>query len=68
MKQHLICKLFGHQFVALRTLSNHSRHIGCNRCLAGWVMNDEFKMLLPMDKEFHEMYRDHFNTFDRLVA
>jgi hypothetical protein len=64
----IACKILGHQMVELRKLSDKTSHIGCNRCLKYWGINDELRLVVEFDEDLFSMYKNVFQTLDRLVA
>lgn len=53
----LICFIFGHQYRLLRKISDTTREIKCKRCKAEFGMNDDCKVVLPMDDDLRQAHK-----------
>lgn len=54
--RQLVCNITGHRFVVTQEFHGNTRRMGCTRCRRSWAMHDEFKLLLPWCRDFHDLY------------
>lgn len=54
--KRLICMFFGHKYTLAQKLTPHSRRICCTRCRQSFAMNDDVRVVIEWDAEFHRMY------------
>jgi len=54
-----ICLFIGHRYVSTQEFSQQSRRICCDRCHQMFAMNDDSRLLVPWDADFHRMYEAH---------
>lgn len=52
----ILCKIFGHKYSVSRNVSPTIRELSCERCSKEFGMNDEFSMVLPLDKDLKEAH------------
>ena len=55
--KRIICFIFGHKFRLLRRISPTTRELKCKRCKKEFGMNDDVKVILPMDYELRELHK-----------
>jgi hypothetical protein len=54
-----LCFFFGHKYRLAQELSPQSRRVCCKRCRKSFAMNDDTRILVDWDAEFHRMYERH---------
>lgn len=62
---NIVCKIFGHKYIILKSFDNENRCLQCKRCGRFFAMNDGSKALLDWDIDFTKMY--NFNPFEYLA-
>ena len=51
-----ICFIFGHKYFLAQKLTDTAKRVCCERCSKSFAMEDELKLILDWDADFHEMY------------
>lgn len=54
----IVCKLFGHKYKLFRNVSPTIRELECERCKKIFGMNDDAKVVLPMDFELWNLHNN----------
>lgn len=52
----ILCFIFGHKYRLLKIVSPTTRELKCKRCNREFGMNDDAKVVLPMDKELRDVH------------
>lgn len=54
----IICFFFGHKYRIKRRISRTTRELKCTRCKKEFGMNDDAKVVLPLDTELIELHNN----------
>jgi len=54
----LLCKVFGHKYHFIKSLSRQSDMIGCKRCRKRFAMNHSVRCILEWDRELEKFYEE----------
>jgi hypothetical protein len=52
----MLCLIFGHRYRILRKITPYVRELKCKRCKKEFGMNDDVKVVLPLDQELREAH------------
>ena len=52
----LLCLIFGHKYKVIRDITPYIRELRCKRCKKEFGMNDDVKILLPLDQELKDAH------------
>jgi hypothetical protein len=54
---NILCKIIGHKYKLLLRINRDIRELECSRCKKHFAMNDELKVVLPLDQELKELHK-----------